>query len=269
MPDLHITGDAAADELLTENPLALLIGMLLDQQVAMEVAFAGPAKIAERAGAMDASTLAGYDPVEFAALFAETPAVHRFPKAMAERVQLLCQQVRDEWNGDAAAIWSTGDTDGIEVLARLKKLPGFGQQKAMIFLALLGKQYGYYGAGWREAAGKWGEQGSFRSVADVIDHESLLRVRETKRAAKAPQRPRNETRQRRCRYVHRPGHPAAPPRRCPHAARADAAGHTAGVGCLYVKNLQDIDLSVPREHHPHQLPHRYRRHLRRPRRTLT
>jgi uncharacterized HhH-GPD family protein len=182
---LHITDDTAADALLTDNPLALLIGMLLDQQVAMETAFSGPLKIAERVGEIDARTLAGYDPERFVEAFKETPAVHRYPGSMAGRVQSLCQAVLDDWNGDATAIWTQGDPDGAQVLARLKALPGFGEQKAKIFLALLGKQYGYTGAGWREASAPYGEEGSFRSVADIVSPESLTKVREHKQAMKA------------------------------------------------------------------------------------
>jgi uncharacterized HhH-GPD family protein len=188
---LHITGDADADRLLTEDPLALLIGMLLDQQVAMETAFAGPLKISERAGTLDASVIATFDPDNLAELFKATPAVHRFPGSMAARVQALCAAVAEDWGGNAAAIWSTpadggsGEPDGATVLKRLKALPGFGEQKAKIFLALLGKQYGYTGAGWREAAGAYGEQDSFRSVADIVSAESLTKVREHKRAMKA------------------------------------------------------------------------------------
>ena len=182
---LHITGDDAADRLLTDDPLALLIGMLLDQQVAMETAFSGPLKIAERVGSVDAATLASYDPDAFADAFKKTPAVHRFPGSMAARVQSLCAAIEQDWGGDAAAIWSQGDPDGATVLKRLRGLPGFGEQKAKIFLALLGKQYGYTGAGWREAAGAYGEEGSFRSVADIVSPESLTKVREHKRAMKA------------------------------------------------------------------------------------
>ena len=182
---LHITGDDAADRLLTEDPLALLIGMLLDQQVAMETAFAGPLKIRERVGSLDAATISGFDPEAFAEAFARTPAVHRFPGSMAARVQALCTAVEQEWGGDAAAIWTRDDPDGTTVLKRLKALPGFGEQKAKIFLALLGKQYGFTGAGWREAAGAYGDEGSFRSVADIVSPESLTKVREHKRAMKA------------------------------------------------------------------------------------
>lgn len=182
---LHLTGDAAADALLTENPLALLVGMLLDQQIAMETAFSGPLKIQERTGAMDAATLAGADPDAFVEVFRQTPAVHRYPGSMAGRVQALCQALLDDWDGDAAALWTRGSPDGAAVLKRLKALPGFGEQKAKIFLALLGKQYGFTGDGWRAAAGAYGDEGSYRSVADIVSPESLTLVREYKRAAKA------------------------------------------------------------------------------------
>ncbi|GAA3923091.1 HhH-GPD-type base excision DNA repair protein [Microbacterium invictum] len=182
---LHITGDTAADALLSEDPLALLIGMLLDQQIAMETAFSGPLKISERAGELDAAALAGYDPDAFVEVFRQTPAVHRFPGSMAARVQALCQALVDDWHGDAAALWTDGDPDGPTVLKRLKALPGFGEQKAKIFLALLGKQYGYTGEGWRAASAPYGEEGSFRSVADIVSPESLSQVREHKRAMKA------------------------------------------------------------------------------------
>jgi uncharacterized HhH-GPD family protein len=182
---LHITGDTDADRLLTDDPLALLIGMLLDQQVAMETAFAGPLKIRERVGSVDAATLASYDPDALVEVFKETPAVHRYPGSMAGRVQSLCTAIEQEWGGDAAAIWTKDDPDGPTVLKRLKALPGFGEQKAKIFLALLGKQYGFTGAGWRETAGAYGEEGSFRSVADIVSPESLDKVREHKRAMKA------------------------------------------------------------------------------------
>ncbi|WP_374312806.1 HhH-GPD-type base excision DNA repair protein [Microbacterium sp.] len=182
---LHITGDETADRLLTDDPLALLIGMLLDQQVAMETAFAGPLKISERAGTLDAAAIASFDPEAFTELFKATPAVHRFPGSMAGRVQSLCAAVEQDWGGNASAIWTQGDPDGREVLARLRRLPGFGEQKAKIFLALLGKQYGYEGAGWREASAPYGEDGSFRSVADIVSADSLTKVREHKRAMKA------------------------------------------------------------------------------------
>ncbi|GAA2540975.1 HhH-GPD-type base excision DNA repair protein [Microbacterium mitrae] len=183
--DLHITDDAAADRLLSDNPLALMIGMLLDQQIAMEQAFTGPLKIEQRTGALTAEHIASYDPEKFAAAFSETPAVHRFPGSMAARVQALCHTIVTDWDGDAAAIWTRGNPTGAEVLKRLKALPGFGDQKAKIFLALLGKQYGFTGAGWREAAGVYGDEGSYRSVADIVSPESLTLVREHKRAMKA------------------------------------------------------------------------------------
>lgn len=182
---LHLTDDAAADALLTDDPFALLVGMLLDQQVAMEVAFAGPKKILDRFGTLEPRAIADADPEAFLAAFKQTPAVHRFPGSMAGRVQELARIIAEEWGGDAAAIWTSGEPDGPTVLRRLKKLPGFGEQKARIFLALLGKQCGFAGSGWREASAPYGEEGSFRSVADITSPESLLKVRETKRAAKA------------------------------------------------------------------------------------
>ncbi len=183
--DLHITGDSDADSLLTENPLALLLGMLLDQQVTMESAFAGPAKIRDRIGSVDAATIAGYEPDAFAEAFKQSPAVHRFPGSMAGRAQALCAAIRDDWDNDASAIWTSGAPDGAEILRRLKALPGFGEQKARIFLALLGKQRGVDAAGWREASAPYGDSGAYRSVADIVDPESLARVRENKKAAKA------------------------------------------------------------------------------------
>lgn len=187
---LNITGDAPADALLTDDPFALLVGMLLDQQVPMETAFAGPAKIRDRMGAFDAETVAAADPEAFAAVFKESPAVHRFPGSMAARVQALAAEVRDEWGGHADAIWTRPGLDGLapdgaEILRRLQELPGFGEQKAKIFLALLGKQCGLEAEGWREAAGDYGSQGSYRSVADIVDADSLAKVREAKKAAKA------------------------------------------------------------------------------------
>lgn len=199
---LHITGDTAADDLLTHNPLALLVGMLLDQQVPMETAFAGPLKIQQRTGAADAAGIAGMDPDEFLEAFKQTPAVHRFPGSMATRVQTLCQTLVDEWEGDAAALWtrpargSDERPDGADVLKRLKKLPGFGEQKAKIFLALLGKQYGFTGAGWREASAPYGDEGSFRSVADIVSPESLTKVREHKKAMKVAAARSNATKER-------------------------------------------------------------------------
>jgi uncharacterized HhH-GPD family protein len=185
MPKLNLTGDAETDELLSDNPFALLTGMLLDQQYPMEAAFAGPKKIADRIGGFDAREIADYDPEKFAALSSKTPAIHRFPGSMAKRVQALAQIIVDDYGGDAAALWTAGDPDGPEVLRRLKGLPGFGEQKAKIFVALLGKQYGVTPDGWREAAGDYGRADSFMSVADVVDPGSLEKVRSFKKQAKA------------------------------------------------------------------------------------
>ena len=184
MTQLHITGDEAADALLSSDPFALLVGMLLDQQVPMETAFAGPAKIRDRLGNLDPGTLAAADGDHLVDVFRQPPAVHRYPGSMAGRVQSLATAVQDEWGGDASAIWQRGAPDGDEVLKRLKALPGFGDQKARIFLALLGKRERFGGAGWREAAGAYGEDG-YRSVADITDPASLAKVRDFKRAAKA------------------------------------------------------------------------------------
>ncbi|KUH86714.1 MULTISPECIES: HhH-GPD-type base excision DNA repair protein [unclassified Mycobacterium] len=185
MAKLQLVQDPEADALLESNPFALLVGMLLDQQYPMEAAFAGPKKIADRIGGVDAREIAEYDPDKFASLCSKTPAIHRFPGSMAKRVQALAQLIVDRYDGDAAALWTAGDPDGAEVLRRLKALPGFGEQKAKIFLALLGKQYGVTPQGWREAAGNYGEAGSFLSVADVVDAGSLEKVRSYKKQAKA------------------------------------------------------------------------------------
>ena len=183
--ELHITGDAAADKLLSDDAFALLTGMLLDQQVTMESAFAGPEKIRTRIGSLEPGTIAGYDPQDFVEVFKEKPAVHRFPGSMAGRVQALAETVDKEWGGDATAIWTQGEPDGAEVLRRLKALPGFGEQKAKIFLALLGKQCGLKAEGWREAAGHYGQADAYLSVADIVDPDSLVKVRASKQAAKA------------------------------------------------------------------------------------
>lgn len=183
--ELHITGDAAADKLLSDDAFALLTGMLLDQQVTMESAFAGPEKIRMRIGSISPAAVAEYDPAGFVEVFKERPAVHRFPGSMAARVQALAEAVQSEWDGEATAIWTRDEPDGKEVLRRLKALPGFGDQKAKIFLALLGKQCGLQAPGWREAAGHYGEEGSYLSVADIVDPESLTKVRASKQAAKA------------------------------------------------------------------------------------
>lgn len=171
MPDLHIVGDAEADALLSRDPLALLLGMLLDQQFPMEAAFAGPWKLQSRLGHLDAAKIAELDPDEFGKVMSTPPAVHRFPGSMGGRVQALCAIVAGEYGNDAARLWLTAKT-GKELLDRLKALPGFGEQKARIFLALLGKQLGVRPDGWREAAGSYGDDGALRSVADVTSQET-------------------------------------------------------------------------------------------------
>lgn len=185
MAKLQLVQDPAADALLDADPLALLIGMMLDQQIPMEVAFAGPKKLQDRMGGLDAARIADAEPAAFAEMFAQTPAVHRFPGSMGTRVQTLCRVIVDDYDGDAAAIWTAGDPDGATVLKRLKALPGFGDQKARIFLALLGKQRGLTAPGWREAAGDYGDPDAFRSIADVRDPGSLDKVRAHKKQMKA------------------------------------------------------------------------------------
>ncbi len=182
MPDLHITGDERADALLGQDPLALLLGMLLDQQIPMEKAFRGPLVLSERLGGLDARAIAEHP--DFAAVMAEVPAVHRFPGSMAIRVQQLCRALVEDYDGGAAAVWEGAD-DGAELLRRMKALPGFGEQKAKIFVALLGKQYGVRPSGWREAAGDYGPDAVFNSVADVVSPQTLLSVRAYKQAVKA------------------------------------------------------------------------------------
>ncbi|MFD8426653.1 HhH-GPD-type base excision DNA repair protein [Streptomyces coelicoflavus] len=183
---LHLAQDPEADELLGRSPLAALVGMLLDQQVPMEWAFKGPSTIARRMGAedLDAHDIAAYDPEAFAALLSDKPAVHRYPGSMAGRVQQLCRYLVETYDGDAEGVWRGVSTGG-ELLRRLQELPGFGKQKAQIFLALLGKQLGVRPEGWREAAGAYGEPDSFRSVADIRGPESLTKVRAHKQEMKA------------------------------------------------------------------------------------
>ena len=181
---LQIAQDEAADEVLSTNAFALLVGMLLDQQFPMERAFAGPATILDRFGTLDPATIADAPPEEFADICAGPPAVHRYPGAMAARVQALARQVTDTYGGDAASLWRTAPS-GQELLRRLLALPGFGRQKAQIFVALLGKQLDVHPSGWEEAAGVYSEVGSYRSVADVRDAASLDKVRAFKREQKA------------------------------------------------------------------------------------
>jgi uncharacterized HhH-GPD family protein len=177
--------DADANELLSASPLALLIGMLLDQQVTIEKAFTSPRDLVRRLGHEPTATeLAEFGPEALAAIFSERPALHRYPRAMAGRVQQLCQHIVERYGGDPAAVWA-GARTGAELLARIRELPGFGADKAQIFLALLGKQYGVRPRGWREAAGHFGEKGGHYSVADITDAPSLAAVRAYKQSMKA------------------------------------------------------------------------------------
>ncbi|MGH9226385.1 MAG: HhH-GPD-type base excision DNA repair protein [Acidimicrobiales bacterium] len=181
---LPFTDDEEANRLLATDPLALLIGMLLDQQVPMEKAFHSPYDLKQRLGGrLDAAEIAAMDPDDLASIFAERPALHRFPGSMAGRTHELAQRLVDDYGGDAEKVWSGADT-GQQLLANLKALPGFGEQKARVFVALLAKRLGIQPAGWQDAAGAYGQPGWF-SVADIDGPESLARVREHKKAVKA------------------------------------------------------------------------------------
>ncbi|WP_045747944.1 HhH-GPD-type base excision DNA repair protein [Actinoplanes rectilineatus] len=176
---------AEANALLDRDPLAVLIGITLDQQVTMEKAFTSPWVLAERLGhAPTATEIAGFDPEALLAIFSTPPALHRFPKAMASRVQEVCRVLVDEYDGDPAALWTTAAT-GAELYRRILALPGFGKQKAQIFVALLGKICDVRPDGWREAAGGYGGEDAYKSVADITDDESLVKVRAYKKQVKA------------------------------------------------------------------------------------
>ncbi len=184
---LTIAQDPQADAVLSSDPFALLCGMLLDQQFPMERAFAGPAKLLERFGTLDPARIAAADPQEFADLAATQPAIHRYARSMAGRIQALAAHVLEHYDGDAESIWTTAK-DTVALLDRLIALPGFGEQKARIFAALLGKQLGVRPRGWRAAIGAYAAPGSYRSVADVVDAESLAKVRAVKQQTKAAAR---------------------------------------------------------------------------------
>ena len=185
---LWLTGDTDADALLSSEPLALLIGMVLDQQIPMERAFKAPFDLKVRlGGTLDAAAIAAMAPDDLAALFGVKPALHRFPRSMAGRVQEVCREVVETYGGDASAIW-TSAVDGRQLLANVKALPGFGDQKARIFVALLGKQVGIRPPGWEAAAGVYGEADSHRSVADIDSPEALAKVRQFKQQMKAEAR---------------------------------------------------------------------------------
>ena len=182
---LMLSQQPEADALLDRDPLALVIGMVLDQQVPLEKAFSGPWVLAERLGHVPgAAEIAGMPEDDLVAIFSKPPALHRFPGSMAKRVQAMCRAVVEQYDGDVMSVW-TGAADGKDLLKRVSALPGFGMQKAQIFVALLGKQYGVTPPGWREAAGEYGPDGTYKSVADITDPASLGRVREYKKQLKA------------------------------------------------------------------------------------
>jgi uncharacterized HhH-GPD family protein len=180
---IHITGDEAADQVLSDSPFALLVGMMLDQQYPMEHAFRGPAKVLERFGSIEPAAIAAADPEEFTALCSTPPAIHRFPGSMAARLQTLARMVEDEYGGRTERLWTEAAT-GKELLARVTALPGFGRQKAQIFVALLAKRLDVRPEGWEQVVGAYAEDG-YRSVADVTDPASLQKVRDFKKQTKA------------------------------------------------------------------------------------
>lgn len=183
--------DAEANKLLRRSPLALLIGMVLDQQITFEKAFSSPYELVRRLGhEPTAQEIADYDLDALTVIFATPPALHRFPKAMAARVQEVCQVLVEKYDGDAEKLWSGADS-GKELFRRMTELPGFGKQKSQIFVALLGKRFGVTPKGWREAAGEYGGEGVHRSVADIVDNDSLVKVREHKQQMKAAAKAKN------------------------------------------------------------------------------
>ncbi len=196
MPALRIAQDPAADELLSRDPFALLLGMLLDQQVPLERAFAAPRVLADRMGELTPQALADLPAATLLAHFQGPPALHRYPGSMATRAQELARVLVSRYDGSAEAVWADAP-DGATLLRRVGELPGFGAQKAAIFVALLGKQLGVTPAGWREAAGAYGEEGCRRSVADITDPASLAEVRATKQQVKAAAKEAKEARGRR------------------------------------------------------------------------
>ncbi len=185
MATLRLSGNPPADQLLSSDPLALLIGMVLDQQIPLERAFSSPLDLKQRLGGrLDPAEIAAMDPEQLAGRFAERPALHRFPAANAKRVQELCRIVVDEHGGKAENVWKKA-ADGDDLYRRVKALPGFGEQKARIFIGLLGKQLGIKTPGWQDAAGRFGQPGTYLSVADIVDEDSLMRVRAYKQELKA------------------------------------------------------------------------------------
>ena len=181
---LAVTGDEAADRLLNTDPLALLLGMLLDQQIPLEWAFMGPHRLVERLGVeLDAVDISERDPDEFAALVRAKPALHRFPSSMATRMQALCRHVADHYDGDAGEVWNAAAT-GEDLFRRLRDLPGYGDEKARILTAVLAKRFDVRPDGWEAQAGAFAD-GEPRSVADIDGPEALQRVRAWKKEQKA------------------------------------------------------------------------------------
>jgi len=187
--DLYITGDADADRLLNTDATALLVGMLLDQQVPLEWAFQGPATLRARLGHLDVARLAAMSEPDLVAAACTKPAVHRFPAAMARRIHALAAALVADWDGTPEQIWD--GVDGAELKRRLRALPGFGDEKAMITVALLAKRFGVRPDGWEQAAGPFADDAP-RSIADAASAEALGRVKEWKRAQRAAGRTKQD-----------------------------------------------------------------------------
>lgn len=184
---LALAGEPIADQLLAQDPLALLIGMVLDQQIMLEKAFRGPAVLKQRIGSLDPGYITSLDPNELDSYFCQTPSLHRFPSSMAKRVQLLCQIITNEYNSRADQVW-LGAKDAEDLLRRIEALPGFGKQKAKIFIALLAKQFEIRPSSWQEVSFPFGQLGVYLSIADIVDNESLQKVRQYKKDLKAEQK---------------------------------------------------------------------------------
>lgn len=187
---LYITGDKASDALLNTNANALLLGMLLDQQVPMEWAFAGPSTLKERLGHLDPKKIAEMNVGKFMSICCRKPAIHRFPGSMGKRIHAVCEALVADYQGNAANIWKSID-DASEVYRRLRQLPGYGDEKSKIFIAILAKTQNVQLVGWRDTAGKFGDD-TPRSVADVHNEVSLGKVREWKKAQKASKKDKQD-----------------------------------------------------------------------------
>ncbi len=189
-PHLPVTGNPDADRLLVDDPLALLLGMLLDQQVPMEWAFTGPFTLRERLGHLDATKIAAMEQDDFVAVCQDKPAIHRFPKSMGERTHAVCVHLVEHYDGQADKIWK-GVRDAQTIHDRLRELPGYGEEKTKIFMAILAKRFGKTPTGWEEVAAPFSDDVP-RSVADISSEEALHEVRKWKKAQKAAKKSKQD-----------------------------------------------------------------------------